>query len=116
MEINNKPNGLAIASLIISCVAILSCCIWQFQIFLGVWAVVLGILSLRNGNKNYADLGIAGIVVGAVAVALGIAIAVMSILMLTSTGTAAPESVTPDTFQRGQEATDSIMMSLRGFR
>ncbi len=113
METNNKPNGLAIASLVVSCLAMLSCCIWQIQIFLGMFGLVLGILALRSGNKNYSDLGIAGIVVGAMAVAIGIAIAVMSLLMITSGEPTTPGNVTPDTFENGKEATDSVMMALR---
>ncbi len=92
----------------------LSCCIWQIQIFLGMFGLVLGILALRSGNKNYADLGIAGIVVGGMAAALGIAIAVMSLLMITAGEPTAPGNVSPDTFENGKEATDSVMMALRG--
>lgn len=114
METNNKPNELAVASLIASCVSMMSCCVWQIQILLGAVAIVLGILAVRNENKKCRDLGIAGIVVGAVAMAIGVAIAVMSLLMITSAGNAlTPGTTTPDTFEKGKETADSVMLSLR---
>ena len=78
MEQNSNLNGKAIASFIVSCVALLSgCCVWYIAVVCGVVAIVLGILALREGNRRQKDLAIAGIVVGATGLAIGIVAAVL---------------------------------------
>lgn len=82
METNSRPNGKAIASLIVSCIAVLSCCIWYLTILFAVVGIVLGILALRDeSNKKNLDLAVAGIVVGAVALAFAVATAVLCIML-----------------------------------
>lgn len=76
-----KYNGKAIASLVVSCLAVLNVCLWYFAILCGIIGVVLGILALRDDNKKQQDLAIAGIVVGGVGLSLGIAAAVLYIMV-----------------------------------
>ena len=87
METNNKPNGKAIASFIVACVSILcGCCVWYVAILCGVVGIVLGILALREDTQRYQDLAIAGIVVGGTGLAIGIAAAVMYIMLFSTAG------------------------------
>lgn len=72
-------NGKAIASLVVSCIGVLNCCAWYLAILLGVTGIVLGILALRGENRRQMELAVAGIVVGAAALAMGVAIAVLII-------------------------------------
>ncbi len=95
MEQNSNLNGKAIASFIVSCVALLSgCCVWYIAVVCGVVAIVLGILALREGSHRQQDLAIAGIVVGATGLAVGIV--------------AADGSYTP------KDTSDTVLMAVRG--
>lgn len=81
MQENYKTNVKAIISLILSILSILCCCLWYVGFVIGIVAVILGILAVRGENPRQKDAGIAGIVVGAVGVALGITMAVLTILL-----------------------------------
>ena len=91
MENGNKVNGKAIASLVVSCIAVLNCCVWYLAILCGVVGIVLGILALRGENKRQQDLAVAGIVVGGTGLALGIVSAVLYIMMSTTGGNTSPD-------------------------
>lgn len=106
MENSNKANGKAIASLIVSCVAVLNCMLWYLAILCGVIGVVLGILALRGENKRHQDLAVAGIVVGGTGLALGIVAAVLYI-MLAASGSGG--GGVPD----WGEGTDAALMAMR---
>ena len=67
-----KINGKAVVSLILSCLSVLCCFAWY-----------LGIIAYRESEGGQRDLAIAGIIVGAVGMSLGIVSAVLYI-MLTS--------------------------------
>ncbi len=108
METNNKLNGKAIASLIVSCVSILNCCVWYLAILSAVVGIVLGILALRDGSKRQEDLAVAGIVVGGVGLSLGIVIAVLYIMLYSATG--------DGSFQNAPADTDTVMMLVHGIR
>lgn len=81
MQDDWKANVKAIVSLVLACLSILCCCAWYLALALGVTAVVLGILVVRDENPNQQDAAIAGIVVGAVGTALAITVAVMHIMI-----------------------------------
>ncbi|MGN1205634.1 MAG: DUF4190 domain-containing protein [Eubacterium sp.] len=95
-----KKNGKAIASLIFSCLAVVSCCTWYFGIVFGITGVVLGIISFRESAAGQGDLAIAGVIVGAVGMMLGIASAVIYILLASApadsiqTPAASPSAIT----------------------
>lgn len=108
METNNKPNGKAIASLVISCISVLNCCAWYLAILFAVVGIVLGILALRGENQKQGDLAVAGIVVGGVGLSLGIVIAVFYIMLYSATG--------DGSFQNAPAGTDTVMMMVRGIR
>lgn len=103
METENKLNGKAIASLVVSCISVVNCCLWYAAILCAVIGIVLGILALRDGTKRQQDLAVAGIVVGSVGLALGIVIAVLIMLM-----SAAEEGMPglPD-------GTDTVLMAVK---
>lgn len=74
---NPKDSGLAIASLVLGILSLLSsCCIFYVSIVLAIVSLVLGIVSLagKHGGKGMA---IAGIVLSSISVLLGIAVGVL---------------------------------------
>ena len=83
----NKTNVKEIISLILACLSIICCCVWYAGMLLGLAAVILGILAIRDNTVKSSDIAIAGIVVGGVGFALGAAVAI--ILMLVYSGVAA---------------------------
>lgn len=105
MENNYGSNGKAIASLVVSCVSVLCCCIWYISILCGVISIVLGILALRGDNKRHQDLAVAGIVVGSTGTAIGIASAVLYIMMIYSAQGNQPPAL--------QDGSDTVLMAVR---
>lgn len=106
MNTYNRPNGKAIASLVVSCISVLNCCMWYLAILCAVVGIVLGILALRDDNKKQQDLAVAGVVVGGVGLALGIVIAVLYIMIYSAAGDGSLESV-PD-------GADTVLMAVKG--
>ncbi|MCI9538879.1 MAG: DUF4190 domain-containing protein [Eubacterium sp.] len=104
METNNRPNAKAIASLVVSCVSVLNCCLWQLAILCAVVGIVLGIIALREENQRQKDLAVAGIVVGAVGLTLSITLVVISIMLYSEGG-----GVNPGTVPAGN---DTVMAAL----
>lgn len=80
MQDDWKANVKAIVSLVLACLSVLCCCAWYLSLALGVAAVVLGILGVRDENPNQQDAAIAGIVVGAVGIALAVTVAAIVIM------------------------------------
>ena len=103
METNNRPNAKAIGSLVVSCVSVLNCCLWQLAILCAVVGIVLGIIALREENQRQKDLAVAGIVVGAVGLTLSITLVVISIMLYPQGG------MDPGTVPAGK---DTIMAAL----
>ena len=91
MDQKYGANVKAILALIFSILSVVCCCIWYVSLLLGIAAIVLGILTVRGENPGQKDLGIAGIVVGSVGVALAVSIVVIYIVMH---GSAASDGVT----------------------
>ncbi len=104
MESQNSPNGKAIASLVVSIIAFCSACIWYAGIVFGVLAVVLGVLALRGENKRQRDLAIAGIVVGATGIAMGIVAAALYIMMFMAAMEADPVKM--------KDGSDTVLMAV----
>lgn len=105
METGNRLNGKAVASLIVSCISVINCCIWYLAILCAVIGIVLGVLALRDGSKKQQDLAVAGIVVGGVGLALGVVIAVLTIMIMSASGDGMP-GVGPD-------GTDTVLMAVK---
>ena len=78
-----KTNVKAIVALILGILSVLCCCVWYAGLVEGIVAVVLGILGYRDENPRQKDAAIAGIVLGAVGVALAISTAVVAIFFST---------------------------------
>lgn len=62
--------GLAIASLVLGILAIVTALVWYIGIALGVLAIIFGAISIKNGRKK----AIAGIITGSVGVVLSLLI------------------------------------------
>lgn len=69
--------GFSVASMVCGIVSLLCCCVWFFSVILAVVAIVLGIISLKNGYEG-KGMAIAGLVTG------GITIFAIIILLLFS--------------------------------
>lgn len=123
-----KINGKAVASLILSCFSVLCCVTWYFAIILGMVGIVLGILAYRESAAGQRDLAIAGIIVGAVGMSLGIVSAVLYILLtsgsadsLQQTSPVSPSaigvpSVTPSPDELPDDGSGSVMFAVRRLR
>ncbi|WP_305784950.1 DUF4190 domain-containing protein [Symbioplanes lichenis] len=75
-------NGMAVASLVVSCLAVAGLCVWGFGGLFGVIGAVLGHLArkrIRVSGETGAGLALAGIIVGwivaGLALILGVALA-----------------------------------------
>lgn len=66
-----KGKGMAIASLVLGVLSVISFCCVYLPIFLGIAGVVLGILS-KNGNKKFSTEALIGIILSAVGVVISI--------------------------------------------
>lgn len=116
-----KINGKAVVSLILSCLSVLCCFAWYLAIIVGMIGVVLGIIAYRESEGGQRDLAIAGIIVGAVGMSLGIVSAVLYI-MLTSgpadslqTTPVSPSAIgVPSAFP--DDGSGSMMFALRKLR
>ncbi len=77
----NKTNVKAVVSLVIACLSVVCCCIWYAGMLLGLAAVIVGVLALRDNQVEKSDMAIAGIVVGGVGFAMGAAVAIIYLLV-----------------------------------
>ncbi len=77
----NKTNVKAVVSLVIACRSVVCCCIWYAGMLLGLAAVIVGVLALRDNQVEKSDMAIAGIVVGGVGFAMGAAVAIIYLLV-----------------------------------
>ncbi len=62
--------GLAIASLVLGILAIVTSLVWYIGITLGILAIVFGVISIKNGRGK----AIAGIVMGSIGIVLSLLI------------------------------------------
>lgn len=66
----NSNHKMALASTIIGCFAIITCCNFTWQLILGVAAISLAIMSANCRIKNMEPLAVAGIILGAAGILL----------------------------------------------
>ena len=79
-----KPaNGMAIASLVLGILSIVCCCAGFFGILPGVIGLILAIICFSKGNKG--GMAVAGLVLNII----GVALAVVALIMLITDGTLA---------------------------
>jgi hypothetical protein len=84
-----EHEGLAIASLVVSCSAILGFCTWGIAGVLGIVGAILGHVArsrLKHNGKAGAGLALAGIIGGWVLAALSAVVAVLIILVVVHSG------------------------------
>lgn len=78
-QTSTKGNGVAIASLVCGILGLVACCCSPIiNLPISIAALVCGIMGVKSQNKGMA---IAGIVLGAVGIVLGIVSAIMMIAM-----------------------------------
>jgi hypothetical protein len=80
-----ETEGLAIASLVVSCAAVLGVCTWGIGGVLGIVGAVLGHVArrrIRQNGKNGDGMALAGIIVGWVLTAICAALAVVIIVLI----------------------------------
>ena len=71
MELENKPSGLAIASMVLGIVSIVLCCCFP----MGTMGLILGIVALKKVNDGTGDgkgMAIAGIVLNGICTVAGV--------------------------------------------
>ncbi|MEW1720824.1 DUF4190 domain-containing protein [Streptomyces sp. NPDC093109] len=69
-------NGLGTAALVLGIISVVAFCFWGVNIVLAVLALIFGIIGRRRANRGEATNGgmaLAGIVLGAVGIVLGVA-------------------------------------------
>ena len=80
-----RTDGLAIAAMVVSCVAVPSMCLYGFGGLIGVVGAILGHVSrrrIRSSGAGGDGLALTGVIVGWVAAALGVLIGVALILLI----------------------------------
>ncbi|AVH61117.1 hypothetical protein C4B68_11000 [Streptomyces dengpaensis] len=83
-------NGMGTAGLVLGIIAAAVFCLWPLAIVLGILAVIFGVIGrgkVRHGEATNPGQALAGIICGAVGIALGIAMLVFLIVAPDNTGT-----------------------------
>jgi uncharacterized membrane protein len=86
---NNQDNGLAIASMVLGILSLTG-----FGFLVGIPAVVLGIISLKNKANNHRNLGIAGLVMGSI----GTIVSLLFITFIILVAVFSPDQSTPTSY------------------
>jgi hypothetical protein len=79
---------LAIASLVVSCVAILGLCTWGIGSLLGILGAIFGHVArrrIRTTGAGGGGMALAGIIVGWAIAAIGLILLVVLIVMIATT-------------------------------
>jgi uncharacterized membrane protein len=74
-------NGMGTASLVLGICAAVGFCLWPLAIVLGILAVIFGLLGrgkARRGEATNGGHALAGIICGAVGIALGLGMIVLT--------------------------------------
>lgn len=66
---NQKGDGLAVASLVLGILSVVTCCAWGLSIVCGIIGLILGIVAKIKGSSG---MSVAGIVLNCCGIALGI--------------------------------------------
>ncbi len=78
-------DGLAIASLVVSCVSVSGLCIWGVGAVLGVVGAILGHVArhrIRTSGAGGSGIALAGIIVGWVMAAIGIVLIALFVVLI----------------------------------
>lgn len=81
-------DGLAIASLVVSCVSVAGLCAWGFGGLLGVVGAILGHVGrrrIRQTGASGSGMALAGIIVGWSATAISVLIVVLLVVLIVAT-------------------------------
>lgn len=88
-------NGMGTAGLVLGIISAVVFCLWPVAIILGILAVIFGVLGrrkARHGEANNPGQALAGIICGAVGIALGIAMIVVFFALPDDSGDSDPFS------------------------
>ncbi|MCZ1000878.1 DUF4190 domain-containing protein [Streptomyces mirabilis] len=88
-------NGMGTAGLVLGIISAVVFCLWPIAIILGILAVIFGVLGrrrARRGEANNPGQALAGIICGAVGIALGIAMIVVFFVLPDNSGNSDPFS------------------------
>jgi hypothetical protein len=77
----NGKEGLAVASLVLGILSVLLFCFWYFGIVCAILAIIFGVIGKNSIQRGMA---IAGIVLGAIGLAIDLLIPVLAVAMLSS--------------------------------
>ncbi|MFJ1609740.1 DUF4190 domain-containing protein [Streptomyces sp. NPDC088253] len=86
-------NGMGTAGLVLGIISAVVFCLWPVAIILGILAVTFGVLGRRKARRGEADnpgQALAGIICGAVGIALGIAMIVVFFALPDDSGDSGP--------------------------
>ncbi len=81
-------DGLAIASLVVSCVSVAGFCTWGIGALLGVLGAIFGHVArrrIRTSGAGGAGIALAGIIVGWVMAAIGVLLITLFIVLIVTT-------------------------------
>lgn len=77
---NRSKNTYATMSLILGVISLICCCAANLSMALGIVAVILGVIAIKNNEENMG-LAIAGIICGALGVVIGFSAVVLGGLL-----------------------------------
>jgi hypothetical protein len=97
----SATNGMAVASMVLGILGIVTFCAWGFGALLGLLAIVLGAVAIRNAKRQPGTPGVgmawAGVITGIVAVIAGVVVFALLVLAIaTSDGTSDFEGINTD--------------------
>lgn len=75
--IKKKRNGMAIASMILGIVSLVTCCLIYVSVPCAILSIVLGAVALRK-SKN--AMAVAGIILGAISIAIAIMVFILIVV------------------------------------
>lgn len=92
-EIPEEGKGFSVASIILSILSLLCCCVPGFGLMIGILGLIFGILGVKKQNNPLSGLAIAGIIVSIIGILVGIYYLIYFIIVLLATDMEAARNV-----------------------
>jgi hypothetical protein len=77
----NDKKGLAIASLVLGIVGLMTGCCWLLGLPCSVIGLILGLIAMKSSNSSNRTLAIIGVVLSSLGILIGLAAAIFGIVM-----------------------------------